>query len=200
RDKILRLAREFNIKVLDVFEINFSAKTKKSNAAITGWGDTRRIILADNLVNEFTPEEVEVVVAHEMAHYKLKHIWKLIAISAASTAISLYILNLAAQGIASALGMEAVFDIALFPALSLVFTIYGIITAPIQNAVSRKLENDADALALKMTRLKGSFISLMERLAKVNLSDKEPNALIEFLFYDHPSIAKRIESAKRFSA
>lgn len=200
RDKILKTAAAFNIKVLDVFEINFSAKTKKSNAAVVGWGDTRRIILADNLVNEFTPEEVEVVVAHEMAHYKLRHIWKLISLSAVSTAISFYILNLAAYGIASSLSRESLFDIALFPALALVFTLYGIVASPVLNGISRKLENDADLLALKMTRLKDSFISLMERLAEKNLSDKNPNRLIEFLFYDHPPIAKRIELAKRFSA
>lgn len=198
RDKILELARRFNIKVLDVFEINFSAKTKKSNAAITGWGNTRRVILADNLINEFTPEEVGVVVAHEMAHYKLRHIWKLLGSSGISTILFFYLLNLVAQDLASALGARDPFDIALFPALSLLFTIYGIVTSPIQNAISRKLEKDADLLALKMTMFKCPFISLMERLAEKNLSDKDPNRVIEFLFYDHPPIAKRIELAKRF--
>ncbi|MCM8760780.1 MAG: M48 family metalloprotease, partial [Candidatus Omnitrophica bacterium] len=82
KKKVLHLADKFGIKVLDVFEIDFSTKTKKSNAAVVGWGGSRRVILADNLVNEFSTEEAGVVVAHEMAHHKRGHMWKLIAFNA----------------------------------------------------------------------------------------------------------------------
>lgn len=196
RDKIFKLAKALNIKILDAFEIELSSKTKKSNAAIVGWGGTRRIILADNLIREFTVGETEVVVAHEMAHYKLKHIWKLLAVSALSAGLSFYLFALIGGKAASSLGAAGPFDISIFPMIWLSFSLYAFLIMPLQNGISRKLERDADTLALKTTLSKDSFISLMEKLAEKNLSDKYPNRLIEILFYDHPPIAKRVESAK----
>ncbi len=198
RKRALELAAAFNIKVMDVFEIDFSKKTKKANAAIVGWGDTKRVVLADNLINEFTQDEVVVVLAHEMAHYKLNHIWKLLALSAMSTGLVFFILSFTVDGLGHSLGSIDPFDIAVFPAIYLFFTIYGVITTPILNAVSRKLERDADILALKITRLKGPFVSLMKRLAEKNLSDENPGRLAELVFYDHPPVSKRIKSAEKF--
>ncbi len=197
RNRTLHLAKAFNIKVMDVFEIDFSKNTKKANAALVGWGDTMRVILADNLIREFTTEEIEVVVAHEMAHYKLHHIWKLVSIGAIFTVIFFFILSRIAQDIAVRMAASDPFDMSIFPACYLLFILYGIITIPAQNGILRKLEKDADILALKITNLKYAFISLMEKLAKKNMSDENPNALIEFLLYDHPPIAKRIALAKK---
>lgn len=187
RRRILEMADKFKVKVMDVFEIDFSKNTKKSNAAVIGWGKTRRVILADNLLNEFTPEEVEVVVAHEMAHYKLNHIAKFISISAVSTFIYFFLLKCFAQNFLA---------IQYFPGLMLSFIIYGLITMPFHNAMSRFMETNADRMALEITKKKEHFITLMEKLADKNLSDTDPNRLVEIIFYDHPSIARRIELAK----
>jgi len=187
RGRALKLAAKFNIKVMDVFEIDFSTKTKKSNAAIVGWGAGRRIILADNLVNEFTDDETVAVLAHEMAHHRLKHIWILLSVSAASIVIFFYILQRAAAGLT---------DISLFPTLYIYFIVYGAVMMPLQNAISRWLERDADTMALRMTGSREAFISLMEKLGLKNLSDENPDRIIELVFYSHPPISKRIALAR----
>ena len=199
RDRALKLAERFNMKVTDVFEIDFSKKTKKANAAIVGWGSGRRIILADNLIREFSQEEVEVVLAHELAHQKLKHMWKLLYLSAATILFLFFILGKVLPGLSVMLHAQGPFDIAIFPSIYLIFIVYELLMMPVQNGISRKLENDADIMALKATGLKEPFISLMNKLAEKNLSDKEPNFIIEILFYSHPSIAKRIKLAENIS-
>lgn len=198
RKRILSLAEKFRIKVLDVFEIDFSKNTKKSNAALTGMGGTKRVILADNLINEFTPEEVEVVMAHEMAHYKLGHIWKLLLFGAVSTFLLFFIMDRSLPYIASALGFSDIFDIALFPAICVIYIAYSFLSMPVNSAISCYFEREADTMALKMTGLKDSFISLMNKLADKNLSDRDPNRIVEIFFYDHPPIKKRIEMAENF--
>jgi len=197
RNKILKVADRFNIKVMDLFEIDLSKNTKKSNAALVGWGNTKRVILADNLLNEFTGDEIEIVVAHEMAHYKLKHIWKLLISDTAAMAVSFYLLGRIGPMMARRFGAGDIFDPSLFPIVLLWFTVCGILTLPLQNAISRKLETAADTAALKITESKGAFISLMEKLAQKNLSDKTPSRVVEFLLYDHPSISRRIGLAER---
>ncbi len=196
RAKVLELAKKFGIKVMEVFEIDFSKNTKKSNAALVGWGATRRVILTDNLIREFTPEEVEVVVAHEMAHYKLRHIWKLLALGVFFTTIGLYLFNMAARPILALTGLNDPLDLAVFPAIYLFFIIADLMAAPIRNNISRHFEKDADLLAIEMTALRPQFVSLMEKLAKTNLSDRRPNRILEFILYGHPSIDRRIAFAK----
>ncbi len=198
KNKILEMAKRMGVKVLNACEIELSKKTKKSNAAIVGFGKTKRIILADNLVSEFTPAEVEVVVAHEIAHHKFKHLWKLVLFSAISATLFFYILSRILGNLATILGAEGPFDISIFPAIWLFFIVYEIVMMSVYNAISRRMEYSADLAALKATNKKEAFISLMERLAEKNLSEKSPNRFIELVFYDHPPIAKRIDLAKRF--
>ena len=198
RTKILTLAEKFKIKVLDVFEIDFSKNTKKSNAAVVGLGRTKRVILADNLVNEFTAEEVEVVMAHEMAHYKLGHLWKLLLLGAGSIIVFFFILSAVLVSAAGSLKIKDMFNISLFPVICIAYIIYSTLTMPIHSAISRKLEEDADRTALKMTGLRDPFISLMKKLGQKNLSDENPNKIVEIFIYDHPPIKRRIEMAENF--
>lgn len=198
RSRVLEQAERFNIKLMDVYEIDFSKNTKKANAAVVGWGNTRRVILADNLVNEFTPDEITVVIAHEMAHYKMSHVWKLLAMGGASSTIFFFAIKKTFGAVSQALMSGGPFDMAVFPAILIAFIIYNLISAPVQNAISRTMEANADALALRITRLKGPFISLMQKLASKNLADADPNILVELLMYDHPPIAKRIRFAQTF--
>ncbi len=198
RDRILKLTDMAKVKVLDVFEIDFSKKTKKSNAAFVGWGKTRRVILVDNLIEEFSPEEVEVVVAHEIGHYKLLHMWKTLLAAGLSIFVSFYILKLISGRLVSCFGARGIYDIALFPSIYFVFALLSLIAMPLQNGYSRRLERHADGFSLRLIGHKGAFISTMEKLASKNLADKNPNKIIVFLLYDHPPISKRIEFAKHF--
>lgn len=199
RNTTFELAGKFGIKLMDVFVIDFSKNTKKANAAIVGWGRTKRVILADNLINEFTPTEVKVVIAHEMAHYKLKHLWKLVFASAASITFFFFVLYRVLPGLAAFFGLTGPLDMAMLPMLYAIFILYELILMPIHNGFSRKLEKDADVMALEITKLSAPFISLMEKLAQKNLSDKFPGRLTEYIFYNHPPISKRIALARKMA-
>ena len=200
KERVNALSRKCGIKVLDVGKIDFSKKTNKSNAAVIGLGRNKRVILADNLVRDFTDGEIDEVLAHEFGHHKLLHVWKLIAFSATSTLVSFYVLYVVSSKIAVLLGATGVSDVRIFPAFMLVLFLAGLIALPLQNGFSRKLEKEADAFALHATGNKAAFISLMKKLTEKNLADPNPPKAIKFLFYDHPPISERIRAAERFRA
>ena len=198
RGSIINLVNAARVKITDVLEIDFSKNTKKVNAALVGWGAGRRIILADNLINGFSCEEVAVVVAHEIGHYKLRHIWRLIASGAISTFLGFYVLSLLAGGAVKFFMAGGVDDFYIFPSIAVIFIIVNTIALPLHNAYSRALEREADTFALRLTKSKDSFISVMEKLAEKNLSDKNPSRIREIILYDHPPISKRIAAAQAF--
>lgn len=198
KQKIIALSKKCGVKILDVYKIDFSRKTRKLNAALTGIGRTKRVILADNLINEFTDEEIEGVLAHEFGHHKLLHIWKLIIFGFAVTFISFYALSLLLSEITILLKAENLYDMAIFPSVMLVLFVAGFLMMPAQNAFSRKLERDADLFALKATKNKKAFISLMNKLSDRNLADPHPMGLVKIFFYDHPPISERIKLAEDF--
>jgi len=198
RKRLIGLAGKANVKVLDTYEIDFSKKTKKANAALVGLGKSRRIILADNLVKDFSHEEIEVVIAHEIGHHKLLHMWKMLFFGGGVAFLIFYIADSVLTNSLHMLGASAIYDIEIFPFFCLILSAFSILLMPIQNEFSRKIERSADGFALKITGNKEGFISLMKKLAEKNLADFKPNKIIEFIFYDHPSISNRIEFAEEF--
>ena len=202
RDKLIALSQKANVPVEDIFTVDMSKQTKEANAMFTGLGNTKRVVLGDNLVNEYTPDEIEVVIAHEMGHNLLHHIWKMIIFSAIMSAIGFLIIHLLGGGIINKyrnkLKIENMADVASLPLFLLIFSIYGIITMPVMPTYSRHAEKQADKFALDITHNKEAFISAMNKLAYDNLSDPNPSPVIEFLLYDHPPIAKRIEFAEEY--
>ncbi len=195
RQRIMDLAGRMKVKILDVFEIDFSKKTSKANAAFVGWGRTRRVLLADTLKDKYSHDEVEVILAHEFAHYRLKHLFKLILINSLVTMITFYLIFKSSSFFLSFFGLSSLGDIAAFPLLLLYFVAVGVIIRPIENYISRRLERNADSLALKVTGLKEAFISMMEKLALQNLADPNPSAIIKIFFFDHPPVKERIQAA-----
>lgn len=198
RDKILRLSEKMRIKILDVFQIDFSKKTLKANAAFVGMGKTRRVILADTLKDKYTDEEIEVILAHEFAHYRLKHLFKLISLNSVVTMVTFYLVFISGDYVLSVFGFRSLWDIAALPVILLYFIILGTLSQPLQAFISRKFEKNADIMALKITGLKQAFISMMEKLSLQNLADRNPHPLIKFYFFDHPSVDERIALAKSF--
>jgi STE24 endopeptidase len=202
RDKLVNLSHKANVKIADIFTMDMSKQTKKVNAMFTGLGNTKRIVLGDNMTNEFTPDEIEVVIAHEMGHNLLHHIWKFIVLSSIMSGIGFFIIHLSGGKIINKfrnrLKIENLADVAGLPLLFLIFMIYGIITMPIGPAFSRHEERQADKFALVMTHNKEAFISAMDKLGYINLSDPSPSPIIEFLLYDHPPISKRIKFAEEY--
>jgi STE24 endopeptidase len=196
RQRIINLSDKMNIKLLNVFEIDFSKKTLKANAAFVGWGKTKRVLLADTLKDKYSHDEIEVILAHEFAHYHLKHIFKLIAINSLITLATFYLIFKSSRYFLDLLGLSSLQDIAAFPLIIIYFVIVGVILGPLQNYFSRCLERNADMLALKTTGLKSAFISMMDKLATQNLADRNPSLIIKIFFFDHPAIDERIKIAQ----
>jgi len=196
RQRIIRLSAKMQLKILDVFEIDLSRKTEKANAALVGFGSTRRVILGDTLRDKYTPEEIEVILAHEFAHQKMRHLLKLVLSSAVTTGLFVYAIYKTSPLALGLFGLDSFNDISALPLIFIYLLLSGVILRPWENFLSRKFEFEADRMAITITGLKNSFISTMEKLSAQNLSDRNPHPLIKFFFFDHPPIDERIKLAR----
>jgi len=196
--KLSDLARRVGAKVLGVYRMGMSEKTKKANAAFAGLGATKRIILGDTLLNHFTEDEIEVVMAHEMAHYRHGDLWRMIAWSTMTTFVGLWITDGVLRWALPRCGFERVSDLAAFPLLALCLFGFSLVVMPLNNVFSRWRERLADTEALELTRNPDGFIRAMRKLAEQNLADLAPHPVIEFLLHDHPALARRITLAEQW--
>jgi len=199
-ERLLNLAKRANTSVRGVFKFDMSKRTKSANAALAGMGNTRRIILGDTLINEFTPDEIETVLAHELGHHVNKDIPVLMAFGTLITTIGLFIASQALESAVGYFSFTSTADIAALPALALIMSVYGLATSPISNALSRWRENMADDYALQSTGKKEAFASAFTRLANQNLGEIDPEKWVVFMFYSHPPLGERIEKATKFSS
>jgi len=195
--RLLELSRRAGTRVRGVFEWKLSEKTKKANAALVGLGNTRRIILSDTLLEKFGADEVEAVLAHELGHHVHHHVFRGMVVQTVTTFLGFYLANACLLGWGHALGFSGVADYANLPLLILVGTGLSVALLPGVNGHSRWLERQADAYALEAIPNRSAFITSMEKLAEINLSERHPPAWIEFIFHSHPSIEKRIAFAQR---
>ena len=145
-DRLMELARRANTKVRGVFKYDMSKRTKAANAALTGVGNTRRIVIGDTLIDEFSVDEIETVLAHELGHHVHKDIPFLITFGTLSTTLSLFLASLALNWAIRYFGFTSPADVAAFPALMLIFSAYGLITMPLGNAIFRWLLAEAEVL------------------------------------------------------
>lgn len=197
RCRITALARKMGVAVTDVFEINLSRTTAKANAALVGWGKTRRVILGDTLRDAYTTEEIEAVLAHEFAHQKLGHMIRMLVSGACVILAGLYVFWRLWGVIFDLAGVSGLTDLAGLALIAAYFFVLGIVAQPFENLYSRRMEAAADRLALSATQNPQAFISLMEKLAAQNLADRAPGPLARLLFFDHPSVEERIAMARR---
>ena len=198
QEKIKKMAEEVGMKLQGVYSFNLSKTTKKANAAFAGFGKSKRVLLGDTLLNLMPENEVLTVLAHELGHYRLKHIPKLIAASAIITFLGLY---LAAELYSASLGyfgFASLMDIGGLPLLSLWLMLYSFITGPISNSLSREYERQADRFAVELSGDSEGFESALKRLAGANLSDVEPHPAVEFMFHSHPAINKRLKAIRSY--
>ncbi len=200
KERILTLAGRYGLPVENVYSLNLSKTTKKANAAFMGLGRTKRVVLSDTLIENFTPNEIETVVAHELGHFKHRDIWKQLGIGLVTSFLAFWIVFRWFAPLSKALGFEGAGDLAALPLLLLIFQLFFLVLMPLQNGYSRRVERAADRFALKAYPNPDIFISCMEKLARVNLADPEPHAVYEWFFYDHPAIAKRIKMAREWKA
>jgi STE24 endopeptidase len=184
--------------VSGVFRFDMSRRTKAANAALAGLGGTRRIILGDTLLNEFSADEVEAVIAHELGHHVHRDIPLGILVSSGLTLAGLYLASLALDRGAAFFGFAGPADIAALPLFALTLGLFGVLSLPLNNAYSRWRERRADAYALDATRKPQAFADAMTRLANQNLADADPEPWVVWLLYSHPPIRDRVAQASRF--
>ncbi|MCX7611396.1 MAG: M48 family metallopeptidase [Ignavibacterium sp.] len=188
------LAEQTNFKFSNIYSFDLSSKTKKANAALTGLGKTKKIILGDTLLNLLSVDEIKTVLAHEIGHYKLNHIPKNILFSTVISFITFYLIAELYKNSLSFFGFESITQISAFPLLIIWGAIVGLFITPISNIISRKFEYEADNYAIQVTNMPESFKSALTKLFDKNLADKEPHPFVEWYFYSHPSYNKRLRN------
>lgn len=197
--RLLQLARSAGTHVRGVYKIDMSRRTKSANAALAGMGGTRRILLGDTLLDEFTPPEIETILAHEIAHHVHGDIPRGILLQGGLNFLGFYLLDLVLRWSVPAMGFNGIGDPAALPLLSLVSSLGGLLLMPLSNAYSRWRESLADSFALDLTREPATFSAAMTRLANQNLAPADPPSWEVALFYSHPPLSARIRRAHNWA-
>jgi STE24 endopeptidase len=197
-ERLMRLAARAGTQIAGVYEWALSAHTKKANAALAGMGRTRRILLSDTLLEDYSDDEIEVVLAHELSHHVHHDLWRGVALQALLLFAGFYVAARALATFADSLELRGMDDPAGLLLLMLVGGACSVVFMPLANAVSRAHERRADRYALETTRQPVAFISAMKRLSQQNLAEEHPSAAVQWFFYSHPPINERIAAAQRW--
>jgi len=194
KERIVNLSKDAGLNVQNIYKFNMSKNTKKANAAFTGLGKTKRILLGDTLLDNYTEDEIETVIAHELGHYKRKHIVKNIFIGTVFSFLTFFLIAQLHRVSLSWFGFSEITQIASLPLLLLWGAVIGLVQTPTSNYISRKFEYEADNYAVISTHKKEAFIQTLEKLTDQNLGDREPHPIVEWFFYSHPSIKNRTKN------
>jgi STE24 endopeptidase len=200
KSRLVKLSEAAGTRVRGVYKWNLSEKSKKANAALTGLGSTRRIILADTLLEHYSPDEIEAVLAHELGHHVHKHILKSIAVQACVTLAGFWAANwILHYAVERWHFFDTLSDFANLPLLVLVSTVLSFLLMPALNAFSRYNERQADRYAFQSITNIQPFISSMNKLADQNLAERSPSKWVEWFFHSHPAISRRVAAAERWA-
>ena len=195
--RLSALCDRAKLSILGVFRVELGAETRKANAALAGFGRTRRVLLSDTLLQQFTPEEIETVLGHELGHQRYRHIGKMLTLAALGAWLAFTLVNVAAAWWLRPLGLFGLADLAGYPMLTAVLSLMSFISLPITHGLSRHFERQADRFAVSVTAQPAAFAEALRKLGALNLADPAPPSWIVWLFYDHPPIAERIRDALR---
>lgn len=194
--KILALAEKAHIPADHVFEVNMSEKTNALNAYVTGIGSHARIVLWDTTLDRLQEKEILFIMAHEMGHYVMKHVYWGVAGSIALTFVGLFIVNRVVRWLVRTWGnvlhLQKMSEIATLPLFLLVFSLLSFLVSPAINFVSRQEEHAADEYAIQLTHDREAAISAFQQLTKAGLSEVNPPTFVKLFRYTHPTIFERI--------
>ena len=197
KSRLIRLSERAGTKVRGIYKWHLSEKSNKANAALTGLGATRRIILADTLLDHYSADEIEAVLAHELGHHVHRHILKSILLQALVTLGGFWAANYVLHWSIEQWGMfDTLSDFSNLPLLVLVSTLLSLLLMPALNGYSRFNERQADRYAFESIRSVQPFISSMNKLAAQNLAERTPSRWVECLFHSHPAISRRVAAAE----
>jgi len=198
--RLVRLGERAGKRIRGVYEWKLSEKTKKANAALTGLGHTRRIIVGDTLLQNYTEDEIEAVLAHELGHHVHGHLIKNIVVLALITLAGFWTANWVLDYVTYQKHMFLhLTDFANMPLLTLATSLVSTLLMPVWNAYSRFSERQADLYCWKSVPSVTPFVTAMQKLSAQNLSENAPSRLVEVLFHSHPPVAKRIAAALSWS-
>ncbi len=197
-ERLGAISRGTGLTVEGVYRMNMSVETAKANAMLAGLGSTRRVILGDTLLDNFSADEIDVIFAHEIGHHVHRHVPKLIATGLLYSLIGFWICDRAL-----AFWVERVdghldysqLPVHTLPLITLVTTIFFMAVEPLQNTISRYFERQADRYALERTGAAEAYRSAFLKLAKLNKADPDPHYWEVVLFHSHPPIAERLAAA-----
>jgi STE24 endopeptidase len=195
-ERLIRLSAAAGRRVRGVYTFDMSRRTRSANAALVGLGRTRRIILGDTLLDEFPPQEIEAVLAHELGHHVHGDIPLGVGAAAGVMLVNLWVVDAVLAAAVASGALSSAADPAGLPYVLLVLAVLGLLTAPLQNAYSRWRERKADAFSLQLTRQPQAFADAMTRLANQNLADANPPRWAVVLFGTHPPLEERIRRAE----
>ncbi|MCG6186363.1 M48 family metallopeptidase [Maribellus maritimus] len=199
RDAIQRFSDKVGFKLDNIFVIDGSKRSTKANAYFTGFGAKKRIVLYDTLINDMETEELVAVLAHEIGHYKKKHVIQGLLISLIQTGVILFIFSLLidSPALGKALGVEE-------PNFHIGLVAFGILYSPVSfvlgifmNVLSRKNEYQADAFAAEHYKPE-ALASALKKLSVKNLSNLTPHPKFVFFHYSHPPLLQRLAHLKKF--
>jgi len=200
RERLIALSARAGVPVLGAFEWGLGEKTRRANAALVGLGRTRRILLSDTLLAGYSDDEIEVILAHELAHHVHRDIWTALVVDSAVVTGGLWAAHLIVRAWGGAFGVSGPADPAALPLLVLSASAVSLLMTPLGNAWSRYNERRADRFALGLTDRPTAFISAMRRLGAQNLAEERPSPAVFWFFHTHPTIDERIDTARRFNA
>jgi STE24 endopeptidase len=199
QERLRALSERAGLPVLGVYEWGLGARTRRANAALVGVGATRRILLSDTLLADYSDEEVEVILAHELGHHA--H-WDVLKAVTAQTCVLVVSFGVAALVLRQALGIARLgltgpADVAGLPLIVLTGAGVALGLTPLTYALSRFHERRADAFALRLTDRPAAFVSAMRRLGAQNLAEPHPSRVALWFFHSHPPIDERIARAEK---
>ncbi|MCD6250382.1 MAG: M48 family metallopeptidase [candidate division Zixibacteria bacterium] len=195
--EIIALAEQAGIEGANIYEVDASKQSSKINAYVTGLFGTKRIVLYDTLIKYFTLDEIKFVMAHEMGHYKMNHVWQGVGLAILFIMFALWLMNRLIHSVIvrfkNRFGFDSLSDYASWPLVLVFLTVIMFVFQPVTNSFSRHIERQADTYGMEMSGVDGeAAATAFDKLSVFNLSDPNPNAFVEFWFYSHPSLVKRM--------
>lgn len=190
--RLHRMAERADAKVQGVFRWGLSEKSTQANAALTGFGATRRIIISDTMLDGYSPDEIEAVLAHELGHQVNADIGRFWLLNLAVGFGALYAAHGGLSQVSTMGGLKGLGDFANLPVLLLVVSAVSLVVLPVVNGYSRRRETAADEFALALASRPEALATALTKLASQNLSDPYPPSWIEWLLYSHPALGRRV--------